>query len=265
MILRIGEGRRRTSVGMATISSPAASCGFSTRSTISISYRESRCSSHSATRLANAAQRLRGLAGDVQAQLPLLRRSASGAVGGSRRSSPAPPERRLGRLVRARGRLVAAAQAPLLQSLLVALLAPGGAAAEQPVDGVGLVLELAPQDRPPAPRPTAVRGRGWRGAAGDPPGARSPRRAPWPPAPKRAEPVRTPWGPTYTSASSIPRSVSRNSRTWLECAMPRDLSTDSTRLCSPLPSSVRTQQPGVDQRRDDLVGRPRAGPRRPGW
>ena len=37
--------------------------------------------------------------------------------------------------------------------------------------------------------------------------------------------------------------------------MPRDLSTDSTRLCSPLPSSVRSEQDRVDQRRDELLGR----------
>ena len=36
--------------------------------------------------------------------------------------------------------------------------------------------------------------------------------------------------------------------------MPRDLSTYSTRLCSPLPSMVLTQEPGVDERGDLLVG-----------
>ena len=51
-----------------------------------------------------------------------------------------------------------------------------------------------------------------------------------------------------------PWPVSRNSRIWLECAIPRDLSTYSTRLCSPLPSIVLTQQPGVDERGDLLVG-----------
>src|SRR5262245_26341679 len=40
----------------------------------------------------------------------------------------------------------------------------------------------------------------------------------------RAEPVITPSGPTYTSRRWIPWSVMTNSRTWLECCMPRDFS-----------------------------------------
>ena len=39
----------------------------------------------------------------------------------------------------------------------------------------------------------------------------------------------------------MPWPVRRNSRIWLEWAIPRDLSTYSTRLCSPLPSMVLTR------------------------
>jgi hypothetical protein len=47
MILRSGAGRRRTSVGMARMSSLRARPGCSMRSMTSISWRSGRCSSHS--------------------------------------------------------------------------------------------------------------------------------------------------------------------------------------------------------------------------
>src|ERR1035437_4036728 len=50
----------------------------------------------------------------------------------------------------------------------------------------------------------------------------------------RAEPVNTPSGPMYTGTSLTPSLLSRNSRIWFECAMPRLLSTYSPRLRSPL-------------------------------
>ena len=54
----------------------------------------------------------------------------------------------------------------------------------------------------------------------------------------RAVPVST-WLPDrYTSISSMPSSPNTNSRTWFECAMPRDLSTWRVRVRSPLSSRL---------------------------
>ena len=49
--LRIGSGSLRTRVGMATIWSPLASCGWTSRSTTSILYLPGRCSAQSLVRL----------------------------------------------------------------------------------------------------------------------------------------------------------------------------------------------------------------------
>ena len=57
---------------------------------------------------------------------------------------------------------------------------------------------------------------------------------------RRAEPVKTPPPPTYGGTSSIPWSLSRNSRTWLECADPRDLVRYRIRLRSPSTSMLRS-------------------------
>src|SRR5688572_13805873 len=65
----------------------------------------------------------------------------------------------------------------------------------------------------------------------------------------RIAPVSTPSGPTYTSSRLRPCSVIRNSRIWLECFMPRDLSTYRPRLRSP-PSSmsrIRIQVSMIDE------------------
>ena len=73
MILRIGGGSFRTSVGMATIWSSLASRGFSMRSITSISNSPARCSSQMSLEIGEGRDGLRCLPGDVQAQLPLLR------------------------------------------------------------------------------------------------------------------------------------------------------------------------------------------------
>ena len=57
----------------------------------------------------------------------------------------------------------------------------------------------------------------------------------------RAEPVSTPSDPRWTSASFTPSSVSRSSRIWFEWLMPRDFSTYSPRLRSPLLSRLRSE------------------------
>ena len=159
MILRSGGGRRRTSVGMARMSSPPASDGFSTRSMISISYWPARCSSHRSFRLAKARSDL----GDWPATYRRRYQHTSVAAGlpavvVRRVPSPLPvielpvvltTSRRGCQCVGDVDELVGvgAAEPALLGTLAGSILDTGRAVAQQASHDVGFVLELAPQRR----------------------------------------------------------------------------------------------------------------------
>ena len=250
MIFRTGSGSLRTSVGTARIWSPLASCGFFSRSITSMRYWPARCSSQIFLRLAKA---------------------ATPAASGRRRRAAAPRSRpsvgrRFGlglasvcsflhrhrRFCRGLIRLRAPRDDPLPFRRLAALV-------PLPSSCRLAASQLLPA-MPPEPRSAAASI--WAASAACSCSSSRCRRSaawllgerlqpgPWPPGPagpSRSAPCP---GRRRHPAARCPSSLSRNSRIWLEWAMPAALEDvqDAVALAARLQHPQ--QQPGVHQRGD---------------
>ena len=101
MILRTGSGSRRSSVGMATICSPWASCGRSSRSMTSIEYLPGEVLLADLAQVGERGRRPRRLPGDVEPKLPRVSACHCSSViavplASTRQRTPDPVGRRRG-------------------------------------------------------------------------------------------------------------------------------------------------------------------------